>query len=171
VVILSKSMLTECPHCFTRVLPKPDGQCPGCQQSTLNVRDADREWMTATVRENSRMPDYCCTCMLPELRLVRVSRSRVVWGSSDDSGLGAAAAFVLHLLIGGLSFLIHLLHSEKRSGSQKVVVQVRQCRACSRRQPLEPVFVNFDGYSMKFVVHRDFARLFGELNAVPESGN
>jgi hypothetical protein len=59
VVILSKSMLTECPHCFTRVLPKPDGQCPACQQSTLNVRDADREWMTATVRENSRMPDYC----------------------------------------------------------------------------------------------------------------
>jgi hypothetical protein len=164
-------MLTECPHCFTRVLPRPDGQCPACQQSTLNVRDADREWMTVTVRENSQMPDYCCLCMLPESRLVSVVRSRVVWGTKDDSGFGVAATLALHLLIGGLSFLIHSLHAEKRSGAQMVVVRVRQCRACSRREPLEPTFVNFDSYSMKFVVHRDFAKLFGELNAPTGSGN
>ncbi len=164
-------MLTECPHCFTRVLPKPDGQCPACQQSTLDVRDADREWMTVTVRENSQMPDYCCICMLPERRLVRLVRSRVVWGSKDDSGVLAAVVLALHVLVHPLAFLFHLLHAEKRSGSQFVVVRVRQCRECSRRQPLEPTFVNFDGYSMKLVVHRDFAKLFTELNAVPEPGN
>ena len=157
-------MLTECPHCFTRVLPKPDGQCPACQKSTVDVRDADREFTTVTVRENSNIPDYCCSCMLPERRLVRVVRSRVVWGASEDSGVGAAAAIALRLLIGGFSFLVHLLHSEKRSGSQKVVVRVRQCRECSRHQPLEPTFVNYDAYSMKFVVHRDFAKMFGEQN-------
>jgi hypothetical protein len=71
---------------------------------------------------------------------------------------------ILHGLLGGLTALIHLLHSDKGSGSQKVVVRVRQCRPCSRRQPLEPEFVNYDGYNMKFVVHRDFAKMFGELN-------
>ena len=45
-------MLTECPHCFTRVLPRPDGQCPACQQSTVDVRDADREFMMVTVHRD-----------------------------------------------------------------------------------------------------------------------
>ncbi len=157
-------MLTECPHCFTRVLPRPDSQCPACQQDTRSVRDADREFVTVTVRENSTMPDHCCSCMLPERRLVRISRSRVVWGSGDDGGIGAAAALVLQALAGGVHFLIHALFSEKGSGSQKVVVQVRQCGECSRRQVLEPVFVNYDAYTMKFIVHRDFARMFDELN-------
>src|SRR5579864_8398637 len=161
-------MLTECPHCFTRVLPKPDGQCPACQQSTMNVRDADREFMTVTVRENSQMPDFCCTCMLSELRLVRVARSRVVWRSVDGTGVTAALVFVFHWLFHGIGFLLHLLDPQKRSGSQKVVVRVRQCQECSRRQPLEPVLVNYDAYSMKFVVHKDFAKLFAQLNAVSE---
>lgn len=161
-------MLPEFPHCFTRVLPRPDGQCPSCQQSTLSIRDADREFVTVTVRENSQMPDFCCTCMIPERRLVRVAQSRVVWGSSDDSGVATAALFVAHVLIGGFTFLIQLLHSDKRSGSQKVVVRVRQCRECSRRQPLEPVFVNHDGYSVKFVVRHDFATMFAEVNHVPD---
>ena len=157
-------MLTECPHCFTRVLPRPDGQCPACQQSTIDVRDADREFMTVTVREDSRMPDFCCTCMLPEQRLVRIARSRVVWGSGGDTGAAAVVAMVLHGLLGGLAGFVAMLHSDKRSGSQKVIVRVRQCRPCSRRLPLEPVFVNYDGYYMKIVVHRDFAKMFGELN-------
>jgi hypothetical protein len=157
-------MLTECPHCFTRVLPRPDGQCPACQQSTVDVRDADREFRTVTVRESSHMPDFCCSCMLPERRLVRIARSRVVWGSGGDSGAAAVVAMVLHGLLGGLTGFVRMLHSDKSSGAQKVVVQVRQCRPCSRRLPLEPVFVNYDGYNMKFVVHRDFAKMFGELN-------
>lgn len=110
------------------------------------------------------MPDHCCTCMLPETRLVRVTRSRVVWGSPGDSGVAAVVATVIKLLLGGIHFLLHALASEKSSGSQKVVVQMRHCRECSRRQPLEPTFVNYDAYTMKFIVHRDFAGLFGELN-------
>ena len=158
-------MLTECPHCFTRVLPKPDGQCPACQRNTLEVREVDREFITVTVREDSAMPDYCCTCVLPERRLVRISHSRVVWGSGDEGGIGAAAAVALQALAGGVHFLFHAFFSEKRSGSQKVAVSVRQCRECSRRHPLEPVLVNYDAYAIKFVVHRDFARMFGELNS------
>jgi hypothetical protein len=95
-------MLTECPHCFTRVLPRPDGECPSCQQNTRDVRDADGEITTVIVRENSRMPDYRCTCMLPERRLVRVARSRLVWGRGRDTSFGAAAAFALQLFVGGL---------------------------------------------------------------------
>ncbi len=162
-------MLTECPHCFTRVLPRPDGQCPACQKSTIDVRDADREFITITVRENCQMPDFCCTCLLPERRLVRISRSRVVWGSADDGGVGAAAAFVLQALVGGVHFLLHALLSDKRSGSQKVVVRVRHCRQCSRRQPLEPVFVNYDGYYMKIIVLRDLAEMFRDLNGSQET--
>jgi hypothetical protein len=102
--------------------------------------------------------------MLPEQRLVRIARSRIVWSSGGDEWFGAIAALLVHALIGPITFLARLLHSEKRSGSQKVVVRVRQCRPCSRRQPLEPAFVNYDGYNMKFVVHRDFAKMFCELN-------
>jgi hypothetical protein len=128
------------------------------------VREADREFVTVTVRENSTMPDYCCTCMLAERRLVRVTRSRLIWGSRRDASFGAAAAFALQLLAGGLHFLIGRLHSEKAGGEQEVVVKMRQCRECSRRLPLDPTLVNFDAYTMKFVVQRDFARMFGELN-------
>jgi hypothetical protein len=157
-------MLIECPHCFTRVLPRRDGECPSCQRNTLNVRDADRKRVAVIVRENSKMPDYCCTCTLPERRLVRVARSRLVWGSRRDTSFGAAAVSALQLLAGGLHFLIHRLHSDKQSGEQEVVVRMRQCRECSRETPLDPIFVNFDAYTMKFVVPRDFARMFGELN-------
>jgi hypothetical protein len=145
------------------VLPRPDGQCPSCQQNTQSVRDADREFVTVTVREKSIMPDYCCTCMLPEQRLVRVARSRLVWGRPDTS-FGAAAINAVRLLLGGLFFLIHRLSAEKQWGEQEVVVNMRQCRECSRNKPLDPILVNFDAYTMKFVVQRDFARMFGELN-------
>lgn len=102
--------------------------------------------------------------MLPEQRLVRVARSRLVWGSRPDTSFGAAAAFALQLIVGGLHYMIHLLHSDKEGGEQAVVVKMRQCRECSRHKPLEPILVNFDAYTMKFVVLRDFARMFGELN-------
>jgi hypothetical protein len=160
-------MLVECPHCFTRVLPRPDGQCPSCQQSTQSIRDADRESVTVIVRENSQMPDFCCTCMIPERRLVRVVRSRDVPGTSDVAG-SIGVRFALQLLLPLIGDIIHIAFgAPKSSNSQAVVVRVRQCRECSRHQPLEPVFVNFDGYNMKFVAHRNFAKLFTELNTVP----
>jgi len=161
-------MLIECPHCFTRVLPRADGECPACQQNTQSVRDIDRQFKTVTVGETSAMPDHCSTCMLPETRLVRVTRSRVIWGAAGDSGVAAVVATVIRLLLGGIHFLFHLMTSERDSGSQKVVVQMRHCRECSRRQPLEPTFVNYDAYTMKFIVHREFAHEFVAMN-VPES--
>ena len=145
-------MLTECPHCFTRVLARPDGQCPSCQQSMLNVRGAQREFMTVTVGENSQMPDYCCILHDPRTTVGACCTLARRLGGPGDSGIWAVAAFLLHGVVGVLSLLMQVLHSDKQSGSQMVVVRIRQCRECSRRQPLEPVFVNYDGYNMKFVV-------------------
>jgi hypothetical protein len=160
-------MLTECPHCFTRVLPRPDGQCPACQKSTVNVSDAERKNATVIVTEKSKMPEFCCMCMVPERRTIRLARSRDVTISSKESSEGAIAVMLLYVLLGAFAFVLHALHlllGWKSPDSQRVVVRVRQCRACSHRRPLDPIFVNFDAYTMKFVVHRDFAKLFEELN-------
>jgi len=43
-------------------------------------------------------------------------------------------------------------------------VEIPQCKECSRKAKIEPQSVHIESYRMKFVVHRDFAKQFQQLN-------
>ena len=55
-------MLTTCPHCFTRVIPKADGTCPACQRNVNDPRGADATRTSLRVSQGDVLPAVCCEC-------------------------------------------------------------------------------------------------------------
>jgi hypothetical protein len=161
-------MLTECPHCLTVVVPKRDGTCPSCQRDTRDLRGADRDRTTVVIGEHSQLPSICCVCGIPANRVVRVQGSKPLDGEVPAGYTPARAAsiwlftsFLFGPLIGTLA---RLLSGLPRSWNF-VRVSIIQCDECGTSGPPKPLRVDHEHFTMRFVVHRNFRRRFGELNA------
>jgi hypothetical protein len=146
--------IVECVNCCETVIPMADGTCPACRRHALHVADTDQAAQKGSgqamirIREGARLPLICCTCATPTERLVKIYRSRTM---------------------GGESLFVRLLVSPvywwgNQPEVRDVTVRLPQCKECSRKKRLEPIYVDFERAAMKFLVHRDFRRLCEKLS-------
>jgi hypothetical protein len=153
-------MITECPHCFRRVLVLDDGICPACQGNVRATAPVEPAWASIWVCEADRMPGMCCTCTAATSRLEKFTDTL---GSQKKDGASSAAPLVLGLLFGLAGVFAALMHNASKPGV-RVSLRVPRCKPCSRHAALEPVTVDFDRCRMKFAVHRTFKDAFEQLN-------
>ena len=67
-------MLTNCPHCFTRVVPRSDGSCPACQSDTHDTAVGEPSRTPIHVWQGDILPPICCGCGQRTSRVVSVYR-------------------------------------------------------------------------------------------------
>jgi hypothetical protein len=151
----------ECVNCCESIVPMADGTCPSCRRSALEegkVTDPGNHSAASRmlyVHEGAMVPFICCKCAIPTEKRVKIRRSRRVGGESR---------LVSFVLMFSLPYN-PTLNSETRATVQSITLCMPHCATCSKKSKLEPVYVNFDRRSMKFLVHRDFRRHYEEMNA------
>jgi hypothetical protein len=160
-------MELECPHCFTFVHVQDAGQCPACHENTNDLRGLDRDLATVVIGENSSIPDVCCCCGITAQRSIRIQQSkRITENSSAMTDDAEAGAFILafHAIFGWIGGVL-LASLLKRSSHNRhtVCVPITQCEECSTAGPPQPLRVDYEYFSMRFVVHRNFRNCFDEL--------
>jgi hypothetical protein len=82
-------MLIDCPHCYTRVVPKVDGTCPACQKDTNDLAGADLSRTSIRVGQGDVLPSVCCDCGYQTQRRVRVYRNNQGDKGELRTGIGA----------------------------------------------------------------------------------
>lgn len=154
-------MLIDCPHCFTRVVPKADGTCPACQKDTRETAGGDLTRATMPVAQGDVLPPVCCHCGRDTRRCVAVSIEAAGKGQ-DLPGGGTAISLLLSLaslFVSMLAFLIlwpvfvyRLLRGI--AGTSVVEVRVPQCEVCAAYGDPRPQRVDFENARMTLVVHK-----------------
>jgi hypothetical protein len=148
----------ECANCLETIIPMANGMCPSCRRHALEAPDSAGAihegggQAMIRIQEGARLPPMCCICASPTERLVKIRRSHRVGGESN---------FVRMLLAGTIYSLV--LGDELRENSRDVVLHMPLCKACSAKQRLNPVYVDFEHGTMKFLVHREFRLKCKEL--------
>ncbi len=125
-------MVIECPHCHTRVIPRKDNTCPACHNDISDLKDVDPNVVSMVIHESQELPPFCYSCNSYTERHVRVSADK--------------ESYLENLILGPAS-------PEKTSN---VIIFLPQCELCAELGIPEPVGVDYDHQTMKFLVHRDF---------------
>jgi len=157
----------ECPHCFTLVYPRSDGSCPAFQLDTRDTHGIDPERTTVIIGEHSQLPDLCCECGLPARRTARVRASKPVDGdvpAGRTQNEAASTLSIVSLLLGPLGALIDRLVNGGPSGWNNFWVSITQCDECATLGAPTPLRADYEHFTMRFVVHRNFQRQFEALN-------
>lgn len=147
----------ECPHCYMRVIYKPDGTCPSCHRNSNDRAGANPSLTTLIIRDTDKTPGLCITCGVPTDRKVAVEKSR---NDDRESSLILSLLGLMSALLVGLGFIKTGHHGEW------VSLSVPVCEGC-RRAP-QPRHMSFELSSMTFVVHRRFKEEFERENWPPD---
>lgn len=126
------SVIVECPHCHTRVIPKSNNLCPACQEDISDLQDTDPNQVAFTIHESEELPSYCVSCNMYTERIVRAS-------ADDESGILTA--------IFGLS---------APDNTSNVILYLPQCEMCDELEGPQLVEVDYEHQTMTLVVHRGF---------------
>jgi len=162
-------MFRECPHCHIRVWPNADGICPSCQRDVFDLKDVDPDKSSLVIRRSSRMPEVCIDCGLPTSRLTKIVSygSRTVQGMMIPEEGWMSLAVVMALFLGWIVVPFRLLRGvdprARGRVSVKLKLRVPQCKSCSIHK-IEPLYVNWESATVKFVVHKRFKSRFLDLN-------
>lgn len=149
-------MLTDCPHCFTRVVPKADGTCPACQRDIHESGSHDPNMVSMKIAQGDELPSVCCQCGLATDRLIRLHKT-----SAGKDGL--PTTFWEHLVarIAGLFAPIRAISMLETmfEGSQATIgvdVDLPLCDLCRAQGVPDPIYVDFANARMTLIVHRTF---------------
>jgi hypothetical protein len=126
------SLIVECPHCHTRVLPKANNICPACRNDMSDLEGVDPNQVSLSIHESEELPSFCYSCNMYTERYVRVSGDK-------ESDLEA-------LLFG----------RRAPEDTSNVIMNLPQCEQCGEIDEPEPVDVDYEHQKMTFVVHRGF---------------
>ena len=141
-------MLIDCPHCYTRIVPKSDGSCPACQKDTRDTTGLDLSRTSIQVSQGDVLPPICCGCGQQTSRVVAVYRKTSSGG--EPSTLVGAVVFALLSWCVGIWLMLRGI-----ANTTVAEVKMPQCEACGRQGPPEPRYVDFANARMTFVVHRN----------------
>lgn len=142
-------MLIQCPHCYTKVMPKPDGSCPACQKDTADLRGTDPTRHSLRLLQGTSLPGICCDCGEETDRYFIVSCT----SSTDRDQLSGFAQSLIALLVSWpMALYFFLLGIQNRT-----VVRIRmpQCHDCALTSPPKPRYVDYGNARMTFVVHNN----------------
>ena len=144
-----------------------DGQCPSCRGDTNDVRGLDRDLTTVLIGERSPLPEVCCGCGVSSRRTVLVKQWKPIVpdGSvTTDDALYSAIIVALHVIYGWTGgLLLHALWKRSATNRQTVSVPITQCENCSVEAPPQPLRVDYEHFTMRFVVHRIFKSHFEDI--------
>jgi hypothetical protein len=141
-------MLIDCPHCYTRIVPKSDGSCPACQKDTRDTTGLDLSRTSIQVSQGEMLPPICCGCGQQTSRTVVVYRKATPPGE-PSTFVGAAVFWLLSWPLGIWLMLRGM------ANATVVEVKVPQCEVCARRGSPEPRYVDFANARMTLIVHRN----------------
>ncbi len=143
-------MVINCPHCYTRVVPKDDGGCPACQKDTRDTAGVDTSRVPIRVWQGDVLPPICCHCGRQTSRTVSVYRKTSLPGEPST----LAGAIVLWLLSWwfGLWLLLRGM-----AGTTVVRVALPQCDTCGASGTPNPRHVDFANARMTFIVHKNLS--------------
>ncbi len=126
------SILMECPHCFTKILPHADNTCPACQGDLSSLAGVNPNKVSFLIHESEELPLCCYSCGQYTEQEVRVS--------------GDQESILSKFFMGDIS-------PEETSN---VVIFLPQCQFCAEIEDPEPVEVDYDNQTMTFSVHTRF---------------
>lgn len=128
----NESIVVECPHCHTKIMPLADNTCPACQGNLSDLAGVDPNKVSLLIHESEELPTYCYSCNQYTEEEVRIS--------------GDQESILSKFLFGDVS-------PEQTSN---VVIFLPQCETCSEIEDPEPVEVDYELQTMTFVVHTGF---------------
>lgn len=153
-------MLPECPHCFTRVIPRPDRSCPNCSKQLDQPNELGL--VSVWIRSSTVLPELCHRCGVPTSRradIVEWTRQEVLVEDQD---------FALRYVLFAVMWLImpFTILLGKFSGVSNVDkghrISVPTCKPCSSKQTVVlEVRPDFESW-MRIVVTKKFAQLMTE---------
>ena len=128
----NRSIIVECPHCHTWVLPKADNTCPACQSDLSDREGVDPNLVVLMVHESEELPSFCYSCNTYTERFVRVSGDR--------------NSFLKDAILGQVD----------PEDTSNVIIHLPQCEDCGNGGNPEPEDVDYERQTMSFVVHKRF---------------
>lgn len=150
-----REMIAECPHCFTRMIPKADGTCPACQKDTRDMRGTDPTRTSLRVSQGDVLPAICCDCGHETERRVAVCQSSC---GEQDQPSGVVQAFIALFISWPMAIYFFLRGIKKTS---VVSIKMPQCKECAQRSTPHPRYVDFPNARMTFVVHKNLKEAIG----------
>lgn len=150
-------MIIECPHCYSKVVPNPQGECPSCRKNTRDKNPQDVGRTSLTVAHAAALPKVCCRCAGETDAYVKITRKI---SRKKDPDSSSEPLWLLGLFLSWIFWLLALLRGDFRERfSDVIVVHMPHCPRCQAEQPLEPIRINSEELQMTFVVHQDFKDL------------
>ena len=139
-------MVVDCPHCFTKVIPKPDGSCPACQRNTQENL-ARPDFSAVRILHNATLPLICCGCGQAADQYQSIT-SHSTEGRTEVSGIMAILLAIVSLPM-ALFMLFRNIHE-----TSVVQVKLPICPHCRQFGIPAPQYVDFKNARMTFVVHK-----------------
>lgn len=147
--------IQECPHCYCKVLPNSDGQCPACGKNTRDRAGVDPTRSRVRIRQDEPLPAVCMCCGKETESTRRVTCA----DEGDPTDVVARGC-----LAAALGPLLTVLMTRKRL-SRRIVVFVPECRSCMAQGGAELVHVDLDNFELTFIADRGFAAALRELRS------
>jgi hypothetical protein len=142
--------MIECPHCFTRVIPTSEGECPACRRNVRETGGTDPTKTTLSIADGAAtLPRYCCDCGRSTERRLKV-KCKIT--SDVESGWAAVLSTIFAALTG--VFVGGIEDDPHRRVT--LVIRIPQCEMCASHGRPVPVRVNLEESRMTFVVHKEF---------------
>jgi hypothetical protein len=141
-------MLSECPHCHTRVVPLAENVCPACRRNLSDLAGADVNLTSVTLSDSTRLPRVCYRCGAPTERTVSVKRSRPLPGAGLIPSWFVFLFFSIPVAI--------LAWTLRRKARASVLLYLPECAPCSQLGRPKPSHVDFAAGEMTLIVHRAF---------------
>lgn len=150
-------MIVKCPHCYERVFTKQD-TCPSCGKNVLDTTEDTKYYDLVELKDKQKLPDVCFVCGDSTKNKVRISYSRN-HGSKDS--------LIVKLLLIAFSPMIFLysqiLNQNRRFTKVKIYLPI--CDQCFKKERPQPKYINYDDYSLSFIVHKNFKDAFINANS------
>jgi hypothetical protein len=153
-------MVVECPHCYTRVVPSPDGVCPACTKNVRELGAGNPDLTRMQISAQDRLPPNCYLCDSPTTDTVRIRRTVVK---------GSGAPTVVRLFLAVVTPLWAVAFANSTRFRHSVKIRVPQCAACASRTRAEPAYVDFEQAKFTFVVHKAFRDRVQRMNERPQA--
>lgn len=139
------SIYQECPHCYSNVMFRPNGQCPSCQKSRSNKQGIDPNATMITIDNNHRIPGCCFLCG-KETKL----KKTFSWSYANAD----TASLLVRLFS-------HFPGSAYRESHSITMPVCADCLPATKK--VKPLSVRA-GFECRMVVHRTFREKFEALN-------
>src|SRR2546423_13213540 len=93
--------ISNCPHCYRKVIPSADGTCPACNKNTNDSASTDPHKVLVGICAGNRLPPVCHRCGAP----TRHAKTLAVASEPQDTTFAPGLASLLISFLKPLAIL------------------------------------------------------------------